>query len=169
MSKNTGKNYDANAMLTLAEVTDGRYVAGTCVAVRTTGQEGKTGNVYGYAPAIGVCPKGSRNRYKARAKRVQGAYMLLPDDTGHLVLFKSRDKARDDAHKKIQRMGATKLATYTTEQRASIKAIAAIRSSLRKVQSARTVLVELKASTVELDKTIKAQNEGIAVLEATLN
>lgn len=166
---NQGINYDTQAMLTLRAVDGGRFIAGTCVAVRTAGQKGQLGNVYGYVPAVGVCPEGSENRYQARAVKVQGGYLILDDGSGHIVVNKSRDKAREIAHKRLQDMGSQKLATFTPVQLATLKEIADLRSLVARRKAAIAIM---ESDGDEVPKSMSDRVTGyeneIETLRATL-
>ena len=172
---NQGLIIDSHAMAALADATDTLYQAGTSIAVRTSGQKGKLGNVTCYVPAVGVCPEGSKNRYEASAKRATGhsrLRLVLVDENGHLIQCRPTDQGReaasDLAHKYLRDMGVGKLATFTPSQQGAIAAIAALKASIRQMNGTIATLTEMKQDTSQLDDLVATQKKQIDDLKSSL-
>ena len=168
---NQGLIYDSRAMAALADATDTLYQAGTSIAVRTSGQLGKIGNVTCYIPAVGVCPEGSKNRYEASAKLATGharLRLVMVDEKGHLIQCRSGEAASDLAHSYLQDMGVNKIACYTPAQQGAIAAISALKASIRQMNGTIATLTEMKQDTSQLDDLVKTQKKQIDDLKSSL-
>lgn len=168
---NQGYKYDAYAMQTLADITDGPYRAG--VAVPSAIEHGKQrGKKSIWLPVAGiVAPEHGKNRQMARAERVLGCYLVTPNADGTVTHFQGKEaahRARARAHEFMQRMGARRLATYSPEQRAAIEAIKVLKSSIAKLNASLQVMSEAGIPTDNIDTLIVDQRNQIKILQATL-
>tara|TARA_Y100001963_G_C6563186_1_gene345313 strand:- start:81 stop:578 length:498 start_codon:yes stop_codon:yes gene_type:complete len=162
-------------MAALADATDTLYQAGTSIAVRTSGQKGKIGNVTCYVPAVGVCPEGSKNRYEASAKLATGharLRLVLVDEKGHLIQCRPTDQGReaasDLAHKYLRDMGVGKLATFTPAQQGAIAAIVALKSSIRQMNGTIELLKSKGVPYSQVEEEVNKTKKQIDELRSSL-
>ena len=168
---NQGIILDSHAMAALADATDTLYQAGTSEPVRTSGQLGNIGNVTCYIPAVGVCPKGSKNRYEASAKRATGharLRLVLVDQKGHLIQCRSAEAASDLAHSYLREMGANKIACYTPAQQGAMDAMGKLLATIRQMNGTIASLTERKVDTASLDAVVATLKAEVDDLRSSL-
>ena len=168
---NQGLIYDSRAMAALADATDTLYQAGTSIAVRTSGQLGKIGNVTCYVPAVGVCPEGSKNRYEASAKLATGharLRLIMVDEKGHLIQCRSGEAASDLAHSYLQDMGVNKIACYTPAQQGAIAAITALKASIRQMNGTIELLKSKGVPYSQVEEEVNKTKKQIDELRSSL-